>query len=140
MLEGGIARGTTVPICDSLHARRWRQVQALAEVQRAFADNPESAADAAVNRWLTIDMGHGSQAIHGEVTGWDVSGLPAVHHMARQQVLRNNAAGIALLRQFLAEQLWLVVSSGGVRSHREVNYSLEGVGVGGQGCRGGASE
>ena len=72
-----------------------REAQALAEVQRAFADNPESAADAAVNRWLAIDMGHGPQAIHGEVTAWDVSGLPAAHRMARHLLLHDDAEGIA---------------------------------------------
>jgi hypothetical protein len=61
---GDIARGTTVPIYDSLHARRCRQAQALAEVQRAFADNPKSAADAAGRRVL-VTPGFGAHDLLG---------------------------------------------------------------------------
>lgn len=102
-MSGTIARGTTVPIYDSLHAGRWRQARALAEVQRALAGNPESAADATVNRWLATDMGHGPEAIRNEVTAWDVSGLPAAHRMARHLLLRDDTEGITLLRRLLAD-------------------------------------
>ena len=100
---GEIARGTAGFIFDSLNTGRWRQALALAEVQVRFANSPEGAGDAAVNRWLAIDMGHGPEPIREEVTTWDISGLPTAHRMARHLLLREDSEGIALLRRLIAD-------------------------------------
>jgi len=39
-VNGTIAEGTTLPIWDSLRARRWRQAEGLARIQVAFATEP----------------------------------------------------------------------------------------------------
>ncbi len=75
--------------------------EGLAKVQAAFAADPEAAATAAVNRWLAVEMGHGPEAIRDEASQWDTSGLPAAFQMSRH-LLREDDAGIAMLRQLLA--------------------------------------
>jgi len=96
---GMIAEGAGVPVWDCLRAGRWRQAEGLAKVQAAFANDPEVAATAAVNRWLAIEMGHGPEAIREEVMRWDVTGLPATFRMARHLLLREDEEGIAMVRQ-----------------------------------------
>jgi hypothetical protein len=62
-----ISSGTYLPFCASLEAGRWRQAAGLAQVEAALAADAEDAADAKVNRWLALDMGHGPEAIRLEV-------------------------------------------------------------------------
>lgn len=102
-MAGEIAQGTVGFIFDSLNTGRWRQAQALAEVQMKFADGPHAAADAAVNRWLAIDIGHGPDAIRAEVTAWDVSELPGAYRMARHLLLREDSEGITLTRSLIGD-------------------------------------
>ncbi len=55
-----------------------------------------------MNRWLAVEMGYGPGAIWDEVSQWDTGGLPATFQMARHLLLREDDAGIAMLRQLLA--------------------------------------
>lgn len=100
--SGLIAEGAGLPIWQSLRAGRWRHAEGLARVQAAFAAAPKAAATGNVNRWLAIEMGHGPEAIRDEVSQWDTSGLPATFQMARQLLLREDDAGIVMLRQLVA--------------------------------------
>jgi hypothetical protein len=99
---GLIAEGAGLPLGQSLRAGRWRQAEGLAKVQAAFAADAEAAATGRVNRWLAVEMGYGPEAIRDEVSQWDTGGLPATFQMARHLLLREDEAGIAMLRQLLA--------------------------------------
>ena len=99
---GVIAEGSGLPLWQSLRAGRWRQAEGLARIQTAFAADPQVAATGRVNRWLAIEMGHGPEAIRDEVSQWDTGGLPATFQVARHLLLREDDAGIAILRQLLA--------------------------------------
>jgi hypothetical protein len=99
---GLIAEGAGLPLWQSLRAGRWRQAEGLAKVQAAFAADAETAATGRVNQWLAVEIGHGPEAIRDEVSQWDTSGLPATLQMARHLLLREDDAGIAMLRQLFA--------------------------------------
>ena len=101
---GVIAEGSGLPVWQSLRAGRWRQAEGLARIQAAFAADPEVAATGRVNRWLAIEIGHGPEAVRDEVSQWDTGGLPATFQMARHLLLREDDAGIAMLRQLLASR------------------------------------
>jgi len=101
---GLIAEGAGLPLGQRLRAGRWRQAEGLAKVQTAFAADAEAAATGRVNRWLAVEMGYGPEAFRDEVSQWDTGGLPATFQMARHLLLREDEAGIAMLRQLLVSR------------------------------------
>jgi hypothetical protein len=99
MITGGIY----LPFCASFTAGRWRQAAGLAKAEAAFATDDAAAADAAVNRWLALEMGHGPEAIRAEVEAWDLTGLPEPYLMAQHVLLRHDDEALTLLRTLVAD-------------------------------------
>jgi len=98
-----IAESVCVPLWNSLRAGRWRQAHGLARVEEAFAADDVALATAKVNGWLALDQGHGPGAIRTEVEAWDVTALPALFHVARHLLLRQDGDALPVLRQLVSD-------------------------------------
>jgi hypothetical protein len=100
------AQMTGALLWESLRAGRWRQAELLGLAGRVLAEDPQRKASAQVERWLAIEMGHGTEAIRAEVEEWDITDLSPIYAVARHILLRKDDEALAMLPGVIDIDTW----------------------------------